>query len=1042
MKVARTSLRIAGAAALAGTLVLTVLLALPRASERGVATQRAVPSWSKASLAFEPNAGRVPGGADYYARVPGAGVALSRDGARLEIGGGRALTSRLVGASAADPRPQARLRTRVNDLRGNDASRWRHGLPTFGRVRYPAVYPGIDLVYHGRRGALEYDFELAPGADPSRIAMDLRGADSLRIARDGTLIMSLGDRIVKQRAPIAYQGDARVPAQFVLDGERVAFKVGAYDRSKRLVIDPVVVFADYLATSASDFAYDVGVDSSQNVYVVGYAGANSLPGGTANGSGPGSYLMRIAADGSRTWITWISGSVTDLAMGPDGSPYVTGMSAGGLATTAGASQPNLAGGQDAFVGRFNTDGTRNWLTYFGGTADDNSIQQSGAIAVDRSGAAYVSGHSKSTGLAVCNVAFCTVYDSAGDANGDAFVSRYSASGTRQTTTYLGGGSFDAAFGVGVAPTCESNCPVYVTGATSSSNFPTGGIGADTTWAGVTPNFWSDAFAVRLSAGLDALNWGTYYGDAGIDYAYDLAVSPEGNPTIVGYNDPDGATGQAFIHTFAGPSGTYVHDARFGGANGDEIAHGVAVDAQNNVYIVGNTSSTDFPMHSPVQQNQAGSGDAFVVKLNRETGHDYVWSTYYGGGEFDTGNGIAVDSNGTAYIVGDTFSNDLPRVGGQQSNSNPYDGWVAKLQMKPVVIQSGPEGTLRGTDATFTYSMAEPSPTYVCRLTPIESEFTSCANTGKAYSGLADGNYTFEVRGVDTAETAGAPTARSFTVDTRPVAHLAIAPNPSLVGRPVTFDGSASSGAAGRELVKFEWDLDGDGSFERDTGSAATTTQTYPSPVTVPIGMRVTDSTGASATTGAELRVNPLPTAGTQFGVTINKGAQYTKSPDVTVTASFPPSSTSMLLSNDGGFLAPSVFPAATSVKWKLDSSGPERLPKTIYVRFLIGTVAGETFQDDIILDEVPPKVQQAIVAPAAAASGAVARSSALRRWKLRVRATDTNSGVSRVQVTSNKRKPGRLLRYKRRMVVRSKKRPRFVRARDRAGNSSRWRRTR
>ena len=155
----------------------------------------------------------------------------------------------------------------------------------------------------------------------------------------------------------------------------------------------------------------------------------------------------------------------------------------------------------------------------------------------------------------------------------------------------------------------------------------------------------------------------------------------------------------------------------------------------------------------------------------------------------------------------------------------------------------------------------------------------------------------------------------------------------------------------------------------------------------------------------------------------------------------PPNTSSFLFSNDGGFLSPAVFVPNTEIPWKLDSSGPERLPKTIYVRFLLGAITSQTYQDDIILDEVPPKVDQASVAPAASASGAVviARSKA---WRIKVKARDTNSGVAKVQVTTNKKKPGPLLKYKRKFTVRSAKKPKFLRARDRAGNYSKWRKLR
>jgi hypothetical protein len=162
-----------------------------------------------------------------------------------------------------------------------------------------------------------------------------------------------------------------------------------------------------------------------------------------------------------------------------------------------------------------------------------------------------------------------------------------------------------------------------------------------------------------------------------------------------------------------------------------------------------------------------------------------------------------------------------------------------------------------------------------------------------------------------------------------------------------------------------------------------------------------------------------------------------------VTATFPTAITSMLFSNDGGFFAPTIFPPKTEVDWTLDSSGPERLPKTIYVRFLTGQIPSETFQDDIILDEIPPVVQQAAVTPIAApASALAARASKSKKWKVKVKARDSNSGVGKVQVTANKKKPGKLLAYKRTLTVTSPTRPKYVRARDKAGNLSKWKKAR
>ena len=176
-------------------------------------------------------------------------------------------------------------------------------------------------------------------------------------------------------------------------------------------------------------------------------------------------------------------------------------------------------------------------------------------------------------------------------------------------------------------------------------------------------------------------------------------------------------------------------------------------------------------------------------------------------------------------------------------------------------------------------------------------------------------------------------------------------------------------------------------------------------------------------------------------MSINEGAQYTNSPSVKLKIVAPTGATGLLVSNDGGFTSAIPQALASEINWKLDSSGPERLPKTVYVRFLTGPFASPNYTDDIILDERPPVVDSASIAgaPPAASSATAARA---KTYKVKVKAHDTNSGVGFVQVTANKRKPGKLLKYKKSVKAKSATRPKFLRARDRAGNYSKWRKLR
>ena len=300
--------------------------------------------------------------------------------------------------------------------------------------------------------------------------------------------------------------------------------------------------------------------------------------------------------------------------------------------------------------------------------------------------------------------------------------------------------------------------------------------------------------------------------------------------------------------------------------------------------------------------------------------------------------------------------------------------------------------------------------------------------------LRAGNNTWQIRAVDKLGNTTPTGSRSLTAGGPPKAAFSISPNPALAGRSVTFDASASSDESG--IAHYEWDLDGDGGFETDAGAAATTTRLYPTPTSVTIRLRVTDATADQATAEQTLKVTQPPGAQSLLGVTINDGAQYTRDPNVTLGVKAPPNSNAFLVSNDGGFLAPATFPAAATIKWKLDSSGPERLPKTVYLRFLLGPIVSDNFTDDIILDEIPPVVQQAtLVSPATASSASAAT---VNSYVVKVKARDSNSGVGFVQVAAKKNKPGKLLKYRTKLTVKLGSRPKFLRARDRAGNFSPW----
>lgn len=300
-----------------------------------------------------------------------------------------------------------------------------------------------------------------------------------------------------------------------------------------------------------------------------------------------------------------------------------------------------------------------------------------------------------------------------------------------------------------------------------------------------------------------------------------------------------------------------------------------------------------------------------------------------------------------------------------------------------------------------------------------------------------------MRAVDTLGNIRESETRSWIIASPPAAGLSVASALALTSMPVNISAATSTPPPGGTITGFEWDFDGDGSYDQST-STATAAHSYSSPGDFTVAVRVNSNLGTNSIATAPLSIRRAPPLG-PLGASVNDGAQFTNDPKVEVFVVWPAFALTALVSNDGGFRKAKGFPVLSTIEWTLDSSGPERLPKTIYVRFQGGGAGLETYQDDIILDQTDPEVVEASFGGGASASSAtISRSKKPKKRSatLRIRAKDNVSGVLSMQIKLNKGKPRKWQSFKSSIGLTGRSGRISVRVRDRAGNVSAWKRAR
>ena len=681
-------------------------------------------------VTFEPNVGQTEAPATFLAKGQGFTVFLHSTGATLRTR--RSLIRMdLVQANAeAEAVACEPLPGRVNYLLGADPSGWHTGIPTYGRVDFRNVYPGISLAYYSSQGRVEYDFVVSPRADPSSIRLRFEGTEQIRIGPDGGLFLPTADGDFIHQRPLVYQSTATgrksIRARYVQKaGNEIGFELGDYDRSQTLIIDPLIVFSTYLGGRGYDTATGIAVDTTGNAYITGWTESTDLAGSgsTRLGSSGGvdAFVAKMNSSGSSlVYMTYIGGSGDDRAFGiavdHSGSAVITGATHSGNFPTLNPVRRTLSGPQDAFIAKLSSNGASLvFSTYWGGSGADAG----NGIAIDTSGNIYITGATDSSDLPTLNA-----FQSNNAGIQDAFVTKFSAAGAVQYSTYIGGLASD----VGNAIAVDASGCAYITGGTYSTNFPTVSAVQGSNRGG------QDAFVIKLNATGNALVYSTYLGGSGgslgaPEMGTGIALDAGGAayvtgdtssldfPAVNAYQSSLHGGSDAFVVKLTAAGTTLAYSTYLGGY-GVDFATAVAVDDQGDCYVVGYTASHDFPTANSLQPSLAGTYNAFLVQL-LPSGAAVAFGTYVGGKNSDAAYALALDASGSAYLVGSTSSIDFPTYATVQTYiAGTLSAFVAKIGglssagiTNPTLTSPSTSTVLAGGDVTFTWNAVNGSQDY-------------------------------------------------------------------------------------------------------------------------------------------------------------------------------------------------------------------------------------------------------------------------------------------------------------------------------------------
>ena len=592
-------------------------------------------------LRFEENRGQFDSPVRFMARSAGGKLQFTSRGPEFLVGSSTVEIG-LVHANAAPKiEPLDRMPAVTNYMVGT-RDKWRGGIANFARVRYQQVYPGIDVVYYGTQNQLEYDFVLAPGANPDAIRLKFKGGVHVSLTSSGDIALQSSDGKVLQKAPAIYQDKRKVEGRYtLLANNEVGFRLAGYDRTRALTIDPILVYCEYIGTSGAD-------------------------------------------------------QITTMKMGQKGLLYVAGSTnTGEFSTIDGAYSDHSLGLTDIFLAIIDTTANGNfalkYFSYLGGSGLDIP----NAIDVDPNGVAYMTGTTTSVDFPMVGNSVQTTSSATSVLSFIAAVDPSGYGGSSLVySTYLGGTTGNQS---GNGLVVGKDGYIYTIGTTLATDFPV----TTSAYAGVLYGS-SDAYLCKIDPNSTSMLYSTYLGGELSDQGRAIAVGTDGKvyfaATTVSTQFP--MEGPGYRQTLSGPEDiiigkmdmtqfgepSLIYSTYFGGTDLDEVK-AMALDAKNNVILTGFTLSTDLVTTSDaVQRNPGGNGDAFVAVVNpSDPAHFLVYSTYFGGSQGEVAYAVQASASGNIYLTGYTLSPDLFTV------AAPQPGWGQGIDIFVAGIKPGVAG---------------------------------------------------------------------------------------------------------------------------------------------------------------------------------------------------------------------------------------------------------------------------------------------------------------------------------------------------------------